>query len=132
MSFYIFKCKQVIMPIPPFLWLSVRINTNVINKIIHYFPFHDIYLPLLLSVFLEEKLFYLWGLGMLVGIWICKYAWGLHILEGRWAVESQISFTVAVLILNSCVILKALFFSDLQFSYIFPLETCIFRVVGMK
>ena len=54
------------MPIPPFLWISVRFNTNVINKIIiHYFPFHDIYLPLLLFVFLEEKLF------VICGDWIC-------------------------------------------------------------
>ena len=46
------------------------INTNAVYKIIPYFPFHDIYLSLLLFVFLEEKSF------VICGVWICWSEFG--------------------------------------------------------
>ena len=79
------------------------INTNAVYKIIPYFPFHDIYLSLLLFVFLEEKSF------VICGVWICWSEFGcVNMPEDCmfWKEDKQLSlrspFTVAVLILNTC------------------------------
>ena len=102
------------------------INTNAVYKIIPYFPFHDIYLSLLLFVFLEEKSF------VICGVWICWSEFGcVNMPEDCmfWKEDKQLSLRSRSQLqfwYLTLVILKVLFLSELQFSYIFPLETYIF------